>query len=229
VQSGLIVPAPLIGDALQGLVHAQHLNRRTHAVHAAAFCRAGYELIVREDVGRHNALDKLAGALNRTGTAAQEGFLVLSSRVSIEMVQKGRPPRSFTMRGPAGRSRSRRRSAACRPLWRSLGSRCPTKGWCSRGPPTCKMAIVPFLRLIACRTTPAAAPHEPMGTADRSGRRALSIDAITQLKMTFRAPFMMARRKLKEDYLRQLSPRPDWSPNRRPSPTADQFGSRQSD
>jgi FdhD protein len=88
VQSGLIIPASLIGDALQGLVHAQHLNRRTHAVHAAAFCRAGCEFIVREDIGRHNALDKLAGALARTGTAAHEGFLVLSSRVSIELVQK---------------------------------------------------------------------------------------------------------------------------------------------
>jgi FdhD protein len=78
-----------IMKALNELTPAQALNRETHAVHAAAFFVPGQPPIaIREDVGRHNALDKLAGALARRQLSAAEGFVVFTSRVSVEMIQK---------------------------------------------------------------------------------------------------------------------------------------------
>lgn len=78
-----------IFKALAALRALQPLNRETGAVHAAARCAAdGVILDVREDVGRHNAFDKLIGAMNRAGKTWDGGFALLSSRCSYELVEK---------------------------------------------------------------------------------------------------------------------------------------------
>ncbi len=78
-----------IARALDELEVHQPLNTLTHAVHGAAWCAPdGTILHAREDVGRHNALDKLIGALLRDGVSASDGFVLITSRASFEMVEK---------------------------------------------------------------------------------------------------------------------------------------------
>jgi formate dehydrogenase accessory protein FdhD len=95
-----------IQAALDGLAANQPLNSASGAVHAAGWARADGTLeLMREDVGRHNALDKLVGAAVRAGVDPSSGFVVVTSRASFEMVQKATvlgAPLLAAISGPTG-------------------------------------------------------------------------------------------------------------------------------
>lgn len=89
LERGYTLAPAEVRAAMAALPRAQPLHDATHAVHAAGYWNGGLQML-REDVGRHNALDKLAGALLRGGApqGQRPGAVVLTSRVSIDMVQK---------------------------------------------------------------------------------------------------------------------------------------------
>ena len=87
--SALRVPGEELVLAMTELQKRQALNARTRAVHAACLWLRGSGLLVREDVGRHNALDKIIGAAGASGAIpAGHSVVLLTSRVSVELVQK---------------------------------------------------------------------------------------------------------------------------------------------
>ncbi|MFA9461822.1 formate dehydrogenase accessory sulfurtransferase FdhD [Thiohalorhabdus methylotrophus] len=89
VPDGPVLDGVAITRAMAQLGDNQPYNAVTGAMHVAAFAEAGGDLLrAREDVGRHNALDKLIGALMRDGITPESGFMVTSSRCSYELVQK---------------------------------------------------------------------------------------------------------------------------------------------
>lgn len=89
IAGGPIIRRQDIVAAMASAVSAQALNRAARSLHAAGFWVPGLGLVaLREDVGRHNALDKLTGSVVRAGVDPGSGIVVLTSRVSVEMVQK---------------------------------------------------------------------------------------------------------------------------------------------
>lgn len=89
VAARLAVEPAAMFRAAEALVDRQALGKATHAAHAAALCAAdGRIVLVREDVGRHNAFDKLLGAAARSGLCVAEHFILLTARCSFELVQK---------------------------------------------------------------------------------------------------------------------------------------------
>jgi len=89
VTRGPVLAPAAVARALEAIGAHQHLARATGAAHAVAWCDLdGAPVIVREDVGRHNALDKVIGAMVRAETAPDTGFLLATSRLSLEMAQK---------------------------------------------------------------------------------------------------------------------------------------------
>jgi len=89
VKSNTMFRAGDLCAAMKSLAPLQRLNRETRAMHAAAFWQTETGIsLIREDVGRHNAVDKLVGALARRRTDASQGVVLLTSRVSVEMIQK---------------------------------------------------------------------------------------------------------------------------------------------
>lgn len=87
--AGSLTSLTAIRHSLKALADHQTLNRQVRMVHGAAWCdQEGQILAIREDVGRHNALDKLIGARLRVDETFTNGFCLLTSRCSYEMVQK---------------------------------------------------------------------------------------------------------------------------------------------
>ena len=89
VTAELSISHDAIQKASSALASEQKLQQQTGAVHGAAYCNEQGDLLsVREDVGRHNALDKLLGALAKKEQNKEQGFVLVTSRASYEMVAK---------------------------------------------------------------------------------------------------------------------------------------------
>lgn len=106
VSTGRRTAPGVIHAAFASLARQQRLNAAAGALHAAGWASGNGDVeFVREDVGRHNALDKLIGALLKRGSDPNDGFIAITSRASFEMVQKGMAfgaPMVAAISGPTG-------------------------------------------------------------------------------------------------------------------------------
>lgn len=118
IQATSIATPAAINRALEALAASQPLNEWTGATHAAAWCGPeGAIRLVREDVGRHTAFDKLIGAMARTDAGWEGGFALLSSRCSFELVEKAvlaGCPMLVTISAPTSLAMDRARAAGLR-------------------------------------------------------------------------------------------------------------------
>ncbi len=88
-EAPVLIDEAAIVAAMQKMEEHQPINQATRSVHGAAFVSPAGEIrLLREDVGRHNALDKLLGALALAGIGTDDGFVLMSSRCSYELVEK---------------------------------------------------------------------------------------------------------------------------------------------
>ena len=115
LEPGMRIDRAGVARALEELKDRQPLGQATGAVHAAAFCAAdGTLLLVREDVGRHNAMDKLIGAAARADMDLSTGFILLTARCSYELVEKAvtaRCPTLITISAPTSLAVERARES----------------------------------------------------------------------------------------------------------------------
>lgn len=115
IESGIQVSASAVFKSLAALTGYQKLNAATGAVHAAAMCkRDGSIVAVREDVGRHNALDKLIGYSLRQNLSLEDNYILTTSRSSYEMVEKtiiARCPMLVTVSAPTSLAIDRAKAA----------------------------------------------------------------------------------------------------------------------
>jgi FdhD protein len=106
VERDVAISVPAVQRALESLAANQPLNAASGAVHAAGWAQLDGTLsMIREDVGRHNALDKLVGAATAARVVPSAGFIVVTSRASFEMVQKATvlgAPLLAAISGPTG-------------------------------------------------------------------------------------------------------------------------------
>jgi FdhD protein len=89
VTSAFQITAATVMAAISQLSQLQTLNNETRAAHAAGFfTNSTHDILIREDVGRHNALDKVIGAVTRRGDDPAAGAILVTSRVSLDLIQK---------------------------------------------------------------------------------------------------------------------------------------------
>ena len=186
VPDGVRVSADELHAAIEQLPARQVINARTGSVHAAAWVVPGAGIqVVREDVGRHNALDKTIGALSRANTDFSKGYMLITSRASYEMVQKARHRGHLAAGGVLGPDRVRGAAGAERGA-HAGGVRAPRPARRVRAPAAAEMSGTSPGRALICGSV---AYDTIMVFQDRFANHILP-DKIHMLNVSFLVPQM---------------------------------------